>query len=85
MINVKSPYWEEKSTYIRYDDIKKHGQLKGKYDDESMQIRCMIPDCWGVGEYTVTVRAEDVCKWIFLYKKIMTLSSQKLKIIITES
>ena len=80
VINMKSPYWEEKSMYIRYDDIKKQGQLKGKYDKEYMQLRCTVPSDWGFGEYNITVRAEDVCKWRFSLKKVMNLSSEKLKV-----
>lgn len=85
VINMKSPYWEEKSTYIRYDDIKKQGQLKGKYDKECIQLRCMVPSDWGFGEYNITVRAEDVCKWRFSLKKIMNLSSENLKVEINKS
>jgi len=82
VINIKSPYWEEKSIHIRYDDIKKQGQLKGKYNDKCIQLRCTIPSNWGFGEYDVTIRVEDVCKWRFSLKKIMNLSSHKLKVMI---
>jgi hypothetical protein len=79
-----SPYWEEKSIRIRYDDIKKQGYLKGKYSDEHIQLRCNIPKHWGFGEYNITIHAKDVCNWKFLLKKTMNLSSQKLSVTIHE-
>jgi|APSaa5957512535_1039671.scaffolds.fasta_scaffold159718_2 hypothetical protein len=82
VINMSSPYWEEKSIRIRYDNNTKQGQLKGKYDDEHIQLRCTIPKHWGFGEYDITIRTEDVCKWGFSLKKTMNLSSQKLSVMI---
>jgi len=84
VINIRSPYWEEKSMRVRYDDIQKQGLLKGKYDDKHIQLRCVIPCSWGFGKYDITIRAEDLCKWRFSLKKIMNLSSQKLQVMIND-
>ena len=85
VIHMKSPYWEEKSMYLRYDDGTKQGLLKGKYDDKDIQLRCTVPNDWGIGEYNITIRAEDVCKWRFSLKRVMNLSSKRLKVNIIES
>lgn len=84
VINMITPYWEEKSILFRYDDIKKQGYLKGRYNDEHIQLRCNIPKHWGFGEYNITLRVKDVCNWKFLLKKTMNLSSQKLQVVISE-
>jgi len=84
-INARSPYWEEKSIQIRYDDIKKQGHLKGRYGKRKIQLRYNIPNNWGLGKYHITINIDDVCVWPFSLKKVTTMSSQILKVAISES
>lgn len=83
-INMISPYWEEKSILLRYDDIKKQGHLKGRYDERKIQLRCNIPNDWGFGKYSIIVSIDDVCIWPLSLKKTTTMSSQNLQITISE-
>ncbi len=83
-IHLKSPYWEERFIPFRYDGIKKLGHLKGKYKDESVQLRCNVPAHWGPGEYHVAVRINDVCVWPFSIKKTFTMNEESLKVAVSE-
>ena len=85
IIHLQSPHWEEKSIHFRYDEVKKLGKLSRRYDNENIRLRCEIPKNWGPGEYDVTVQIIDVFSWMFSFKKIVTVASQRLKISISDS
>lgn len=78
-IYLKSPYWEEKSILIRYDEVKKSGKIKGKYNEEKIQLRCNIPNNWSPGEYDIIVSIHDkIYAWIPSFNRIKNLASESL-------
>jgi len=84
VIHLQSPYLEENQILIQYNDVKKLGNLNGRYTDKTIQLRCNVPKHWGHGKYDITVKIDDVCTWLFSLKKIMNLSSENLKVMINE-
>jgi len=80
VIDIRSPYWEEKETLVRYDNVKKYGNLKGKYINRQFKLKSKIPSDFSVGEYDVSVRVEDLFFWGFKSKTTKIVIQKDLKI-----
>lgn len=84
-IHIRSPFWEEETTFIRRDNVKNLGQLQGQYIDRPIKLKCHIPKNFTLGEYNVTIGIFDVVTWVLPIRTTHKIITQKLKIEISES
>ncbi len=83
-ISIRSPYCEEKFITVRFDDVKKLGQMRGKYENRLIKLKCPIPKEFSHGEYDVVVRIFEVTTWLFSLKTTHKVIEKGLKIRINE-
>jgi len=79
-IKIRSPFWEEKENKIRFDEDKKIGQLRGRYDNRTTNLKCNIPSNFSPGDYDVIISIFDVHDWLFSITTTRLIKSQTLKI-----
>lgn len=79
-IKIRSPFWEEKENKIRFDEDKKIGQLRGRYDNRTTKLKCNIPSNFSSGDYDIIISIFDVHDWLFSITTTRLIKSQTLKI-----
>ena len=83
-IMIRSPFSEEKSVTVKYDENKKIGLLRGKYENDNIKLKIPIPESFDSGNCKVIITIMDVTGWIFSIRSIREVVSKTINVDINE-